>query len=144
MSCIGAYATVREFEDYFCVSVDPGEEASMNNILRLSSGRIHAARQASAQCDCDLSDWATDHLKELNIWIAAAVYACPCAMLHLSDDTRRQLLDEVRDALKLIRTGEIELCAGETGMDYPAAESVERAWSSNIGQIIANDLKRDL
>ena len=143
MSCEGAYSTSDEFAEYWCISLTGDDGARLNRNLRLAATRIHAARAANDQCDCTLAGWATDYLKELNILIAVTVYNCKCTNLHLDTDDKRAYLEAVQNDLALIREGKLELCAGETGMEYPYITWAERSLTPfNVEQIIRNEVLR--
>ena len=142
--CSGAYADANDLGNYFCREVREEDEASVNRSLRLAASRIHAARQASGQCDCDLAGWALDHLMELNIWIAIASYDCPCSDLRLTTEEKEFKMLQAREDLTLIRTGQIELCAGETASEYPYLTWAERALTPyNVDEIIKNRILRN-
>jgi hypothetical protein len=144
MSCSGPYADANDFGNYFCIAVHEDDEPVVNRTLRLAASRIHAARQASDQCGCDLSEWAADHLMELNIWVAAAVYNCPCSSLKLTDEQKQFIMEQAREDLTLIRTGQVELCSGETGTEYPAVAWAERSLTVySTREIIRNRFLRE-
>ena len=144
MACSGGYADVQDFQEYFCKNVPNEQEATVNGILRRAAGRIHAARHASAQCDCTLASWASEYLIELNLLIAVTVYACPCSGLRLTDEQKEAIMLGINADLAAIRTGELELCAGETGADFPVTMAAPQSVSEFASvQIIANDILRN-
>ena len=119
MPCTGAYASAKDFADYWCIKLDDSEEAQLNRHLMLTAGRIHMARSSSAQCECSLADGAADYLMELNVLLTAAHFKCPCAKVSLTSEEKAALMTSIENILTAIRKSEIELCAGETGADYP-------------------------
>ena len=142
MACDSPYADANDFATFFCVDIAEGKEAQLNTILKMAATSIHAARDASGGCDCDLSEWGAEYLKQLNCLLAAATYHCPCS-LTLSDEEKRLYMDAARADLELIRTGKTELCSGETAAEYPYLTWAERSLTSfNVGEIIRNELMR--
>lgn len=111
---------------YRIVTIDQNTIATIENVLDIAVGDIHAALAASGACSCALASWASKLLKKLNIIEAAAFYQCPCAKPNLSDDVRQNLLDWAERQLELIRTGKLELCAGSTGSEFPAVDWAEQ------------------
>ena len=62
----------------------------------------------------------------------------------MSDDTRARYQDWAQLQLDMIRDGRLELCAGETGSDYPYVGYAEQGWTEAAQvQIIANDILRN-
>ena len=119
MTCNGRYADARDYVQLVCTkTANPLDEPSINQRLDRVSGTISAALQASGQCDCTWASWAADYLAQLNVYLAAALQDCPCS--NLSEADKQKYLDYVTGELEKIRTGQIELCAGETGKEYPA------------------------
>ena len=102
MSCSGPYADANDFGNYFCIPVREDDEPVVNRALRLAAGSIHAARQASDQCSCDLAEWASDYLMQLNIWIAVATYNCPCSSLKLTFDQKKFMMEQAQNDLTLM------------------------------------------
>jgi hypothetical protein len=144
MACSETYADANDFRNYWCIAVEEEKEAQLNNILRRTASRINAARHASNQCDCSLADWATEYLKELNILAAVAIYKCPCSGLSMAPDERTAILAAVQADFQAIRESKIELCAGETGADFPYTGSAQQGISEFArAQIIANDVLRN-
>jgi len=145
MSCSGAYATAEDFVTQWWYSFDlPNNadiESDLDSLLAKSAGRIHAALQASGQCDCTLASWATDYLKELNMVAAAVMFNIPA--VRLSQEQRAMFNDYLREQLELIRKNEIELCQGETAKALPAFGVAEIAITDrNAARIIDNVRQR--
>lgn len=140
MACSGTYADSNDFAQYWCIELCEEDEARLNRALRLAATRIHAARAASGGCDCSLDTWVADYLMELNILIAVVTYNCKCTNLRLTAEEKAVYLEGVTADLTLIREGKIELCAGETGSDFPAVARAEQGWDEfSQAQIIIND-----
>ena len=144
MTCAESYANANDFAIFWCIDIAPDEEATINRYLQLGATPIHAARAASGGCDCTLSSWATDYLITLNCILAATTYNCKCSNLRLTNDEKRLYMESTVEDLTLIREGKTELCAGETGFDFPyvgdAAQGVTE-WAQ--ARIIANDILRN-
>lgn len=146
MSCSGAYATAAEFETQwfydFDLASDVDATTEINALLAKAAGRIHASLQASGQCDCTLEGWATDYLKELNMVAAVVMFNIPA--VRLSEDQRTKYNEYLREQLELIRTGQLELCQGETAKAFPAFGVAELALTDrNAARIIDNRRRRE-
>jgi len=120
MTCdAGRYADARDYVQLVCTrTANPDDEPEINLRLERVSGTISAALQSSGQCACTWASWADNYLATLNVYLAAALQDCPCS--NLSDADKDRYLQHVNAELEKIRLGQIELCAGETGIDYPA------------------------
>ena len=120
MSCDATrYADAREYTLLVCTKTSGvQQEPEINLRLERVSGAISAALQSSGQCDCTWTSWAANYLATLNVYLAAALQDCPCS--NLSDADKDRYLLYVNDELEKIRSGQITLCDGETGIDYPA------------------------
>ena len=127
MACDGRYANADDYQAVWGCEVNPDYESIINRELDLSASQIHAAMAAVAACDCTLADWATQYLKHLNCIIAALTLqgACPCP--NLTAEEVRIYMEWANTRLEEVRTGKIELCTGETGLDYPAFAVAEIA-----------------
>ena len=143
-NCDGAYATAQEFADFWCLgyALSSEEEATINVFLELAASDIHVALGASNMCECTLATWATGYLEKLNIIDSAAYYNCPCANPKLSEDMRARLIEWMNLQLELIRTMQIELCAGATGTDFPAIGIAQMSVTDMAGARIIFDYER--
>ena len=103
------------------------EIAALESALDIAASDLHAALAAANACSCTFSTWAEAYLAKLNIIDAAVFYNCTCGNTRLSDDLKTQYMTWVQTQLDLIRTGNIELCSGETGADFPAIDWAEQA-----------------
>lgn len=144
MTCSESYASFEDFATFWCITISPDEESHVNRYLQMGATPIHAARAASDGCDCTLSSWAADYLITLNCILAATTYNCQCTNLRLTPEEKRLYMEATVADLTLIREGKTELCAGETGSDFPyvgdAAQGVTE-WAR--ARIIANDILRN-
>ena len=120
MTCdAGRYADARDYTQLICTKTSGiQQEPEINKRLERVSGMISAALQASDQCDCTWAAWAENYLATLNVYLAAALQDCPCSTV--SDADKDRYLQYVNAELEKVRLGQIELCAGATGKDYPA------------------------
>jgi hypothetical protein len=124
---------------YRIVPLGMQERSTIEHYLNIAASDIHAALAASGACDCTLASWATGYLEKLNIIDAAAYYQCPCGQPSMTDDQRRAYLEWASEQLTLIRTGQLELCHGATGADFPAVGWAEQGWTDfATAQIIMN------
>ena len=144
MACADYYADANDFGTMFCDLVSEDEEAQLNRTLRLAATRINMSRQAQGACDCTLSETSAEYLKYLNCILAIAFYNCKCTNLNVTVEEKKMYLDAAMADLELIRTGKIELCAGETGADFPWTGWAEQGWTeANEAQIVVNDILRN-
>jgi len=142
MACDGAFATVDEFRAQWFYSFDEDDATEIQPLLTKSAGRIHAAMAATGQCDCSLASWAPDYLADLNMTLAVVMFNMSC--VRLSNDQRQLFAEQVNEQLNLIRSGEIELCAGQTAKQHPAFGVAEIGITDrNIARIIANRADRE-
>ena len=122
----------------------PEEEAVVNLFLEIAASDIHAAMAATGMCDCTLASWAENFLKKLNIVDAAIYHQCPCANTKISDATRQAFLAWITNELANIRSGRTELCAGETGAEFPYTSYAELGTTESAQiNIIVNDILRN-
>ena len=145
MPCAGAFATADEYAAFWCLDLDSSEEeAIVNMVLEIAASDIHAAMAATGQCDCALASWADVFLRKLNIIDAAIYHKCPCASTKISDAMRQAFLAWITNELTNIRMGKLELCAGETGADFPYTSWAELG-TTEFAQvnIIVNDILRN-
>ena len=131
-------------DEYRIVAIDGDEIATINNYLEITAADIHAVLHAQGMCDCTPASWALDYLAKLNIIEAAIFYNCPCAKPGISDSTRSGLLAWASTQLMNIRMGNVELCAGETGAEFPYTSYAELG-TTEFAQIniIVNDILRN-
>jgi len=140
VSCDEYYATSQEYLDFWCVEIHDADEADqVENYLRRAASSINMARQAQGACDCTLTTASQQYLRDLSIVLAVIYHKCPCARPSLSAEDQRMYMDQVSLELSMIRRGEIELCAGETGIDFPAIGWAEQSLTDfNAANIIVN------
>ena len=151
MPCSGRLATADELRSspFACldVPIDAAEAVAQTALLEMAldmaSSDVYAAMAASGACDCTLASWATEFLKKLAIVDAVLLQRCACVRANLSEAERPAWLDWVSQQLELIRTGKIEVCAGETGSEFPALGWAEQTVTiANTVKIISNRIKR--
>jgi len=142
MGCEGAYADVSDWESMFCRSTGPNQEGEICHALALAASPIKMALASVAACDCTMSDASMEFVKQLNCLLLASTNKCPCSNITVED--RAQFRLEANAQLALIRSGELELCEGETGTTFPytadAAQGVTE-WARR--DIIVNDILRN-
>lgn len=141
MSCSGRYAEATDYNNIVCADLDlddPENVTAINSALDAAAGEIAVSIAAANSCNCALSSGAVQYLKRLNVILAALNKFCPC-MPSLTADDRIEYREWSNDQLKMIRTGQIPLCDGDTGSDAIAfgwAENNLTPWSSS--EIIFN------
>jgi hypothetical protein len=140
MACLEYWASPEEYCDFFCVEIHGEDEPDqVKNYLRRAASTINMAMQASGACDCTLSAVSTAYLRDLSIVLAVVYHNCTCARPNLSVEEKRLYLEQVQEELRLIRTGEHELCDGATGADFPALGWAEQSLTDHAAaRIIYN------
>ena len=131
-------------DEYRMVPLTGDEIATIDSFLDITAADIHAALHAQGMCDCTPASWALEFLKKLNIIEAALFYTCPCQKPGITDAMRQALLAWATNELANIRMGKIELCAGETGAEFPYVSWAELG-TTEFAQIniIVNDILRN-
>ena len=129
---------------YQITMITAAERSTIEHYLNVAASDIHAALAASGACDCTLAGWAAGFLEKLNVIDAAAYYACPCGQPSMSDERKAGLLEWMNVQLRMIRAGELELCHGATGADFPAVGWAEQSLTDfAAAQIIVNRARRE-
>ncbi len=129
-------------ETYQVVFINAAEIAQIEHWLNTTAGDIRAALGAAGATSCTYSCWGANFLAEINIILARIFFDCPCAPT-LTDGEKSKYADMVAERLKQIRSGEVDVCEGETGSLFPAigwAEQAHTEW--NAARIIVNDTNR--
>ena len=142
MTCAGAYANVSDWEAMFCRSTGANQEGEVCRALALAAAPIKIALASVAACDCTMSDAGLALVKWINCLLAAATNKCSCSNITTENQAAFALL--ANDQLALIRSGELELCEGETGSLYPFAGDAAQGvtgWAQI--DIIVNDILRN-
>lgn len=105
---------------YRFVTITAVESSAIENALDIAAGDIHAFLASVGACDCTLAAWAANFLAKMNYIEAAAYYKCPCASPRFTETQRERLFEQMNDVMVQIRMGQLEVCAGHTGADFPA------------------------
>ena len=142
MSCQELWAAPSQYAAFWCVEIGGcDEEATVKNYLRRASSSINMAIKAQGACDCTMSSESIAYLRDLAIVLAVVYHSCPCARPHLSDAQLALYSRQASDELSMIRKGEIELCAGQTGSDFPAIGWASQSWTPfNAARLIHENL----
>lgn len=130
---------------YRIVPLTGVERSTIENYLNITAGNIHAALAASGACDCTLADWAANFLAKLNIIEAGTFHVCACANpgQRMGDDERRLWLEWSTSQLEALRSGKLEVCAGETGSEWPSFDWAEQSTTEfAAGKILINQQLR--
>lgn len=141
MSCEEYWSSPESYCDFWCVEIRGTDEADqVKNYLRRASSTINMAMQASGMCDCTLTSASIQYLRDLSIVLAVIYHACPCARPKLTIEEKQMYLQQVTEELRQIRTGELELCQGHTGSDFPAIGWAQQGWTDwATAEIIYNE-----
>jgi len=151
MACVGRFASADEYRSFWCIDLprDPDEAVRESEIIEsmldAASADIHAAMAASDQCDCTLAGWASNYLAKIAEIEAAVIHNCPCGRA-LTDTAQRQMwLTWIDQQLTAIRRGDLALCEGETGNDFPYLQFAEQSVTVyNAVRIVRNRYLRGL
>ncbi len=143
MTCEAAYTTVDDLAAFFCVEPFTAEtepsEMAIERYIAKGASRINVSLLATGMCACTFNDYAADFLQELNLIAAAIMLHCRSCKRNLTTEDRQFWSTWLGEQLELLRSGKLELCAGETAIDFPAigwaAQSVTD-W--NHARIIVN------
>ena len=128
---------------YRIVPITGKKIALLEHQLDMVAANIHAALGAVGACDCTLASWAPDYLAKLNVIEAAVFHRCPCDRT-LTSEEKAAYLEWMNEQVRMIREGEIELCAGHTVKGFPAIGYAEQGVTAfNEARIIDNAIRRD-
>lgn len=137
MTCSTRYAEATDFNTIGCDAADltdPDVVLSIEAMLNLAAGEISATLASVGACTCTFDAWVGFYLANLNVKIALLDKNCPC-LPKLSDNERLDLRTWIDKQLDMIRTGQIELCSGETGSNqwaFGVAEQNGTEWSAGV------------
>lgn len=132
-------------DTYRIVPIDAADIMQLEHYLDVAASDLHAVLAASGACDCTLAGWGLDYLKKLNIIDAETYYNCPCRGARVSETMRQKYIDWMSAQLELIRTGKLELCAGETGSEFPCLDWADQSVTEfAAARIISNAIDRGL
>lgn len=118
------------------------DETLIQNHINMAKGEIDMALAAFGQGDCDLSEAATGFLKLLNVIGTVLITEFDNVRFLTEGDLARY--QQWKDGMinRLI-SGEITVCDGETGINYPAFATAERAYTpEGAVKILQNYWKR--
>lgn len=129
---------------YQVLLLGAAQVATIERFLDIAASDIHSALAASGACDCTLASWATEYLKKLNVIDAAILHKCPCGSAKLTDNERSAYLRWISAELKSLRMGNLEVCQGATGADFPAVGWAEQSLTDrNAAGIVWNSFLRE-
>jgi len=128
---------------YRIVPMTGKQIAKLNHQLDTTASNIHAALGAVGACDCTFASWVPEYLAKLNIIETGIFHRCPCSRTISAEDSAAWL-EWMNEQLRMIREGEIELCAGHTVKSFPAIGWAEQGVTIfNEARIIDNAERRD-
>lgn len=133
-------------DNYEAVLLTYGEATTVEDFLDIAAADIHAALAASGACDCSPAAWAGTYLKKLNVIEAAVIHNCPCgsASNRWTDKMKVEWLRWIQKQLQMLANGELEICAGATGKDFPALGAAEINYGPFSEQeIVWNEILRE-
>ena len=118
-----------------------GAVVEMN--IRIASAEIDMSLQTSDQLLCQKSTAGLNYLQLLNI-IAAVLITEYDNARYLSDADLARLQAWKDNQMTLIRTGQLSICLGETGIDYPAISTAEVGYTPDAqALIVLNRIRRN-
>ena len=125
---------------YRMVTINGIQRETIGHYLDIAASDLHAAMAQSGMCDCTLASWATGFLQKLNIIDAASYYQCPCGQPTMTDELKARYMDWCSVQLEAIRKGELDLCDGATGSEFPALGWAQQGWTNRAtAEIIFNE-----
>jgi len=128
---------------YQIVYMNAEQVATVQTYLRIGAGDITVALMAVGAQNCSIS-CADAFVRNLNVVLAAVKHACPCERPNLTENARMQFLQWSTEVLRNIWTGELELCDGETGSNFPAVGIAQQAWTAwRAAEIVLDSLLDD-
>ena len=131
-------------DEYRVTTMDRRKESAIKRYLDSTAGRIQIALQTVGACDCTFSTAGASFLADLNVRLAGIYHECPCGGPNLNIDEKRLYMEGAAGDLEAIRSGELEVCAGETGTSYPAVGSAAIGWTEfSQAEIIENKMRRE-
>lgn len=126
------------------------EISTIEHYLNVAAGDIIVALAASDQCNCNWSSWALSSngtvglLAKLNIIDAAAYYQCDCGQTRFSPAERDRYLRWMSEQLVQLRDGDLDICQGATGKNWPAMGIAQQAHTEfQAAEIVFNDILRN-
>lgn len=135
--CLETYTTPDKFTQYWFWAFDEPDKTELPPLLRNAAGRINVNLKSSGQCSCTFPVESLNYLEELNNIAAGIMFNM--SVVRLSAEQRAMYNDYLNQQLELIRNGDLELCDGETGKNYPAWATTEIAVTpKNAARIILN------
>jgi len=145
MVCSNRYGDANDFSAKFCESYDEDSESEINRLLELAAANINMAILAQGACDCAFSVYTRQYLIDLNCIIALVTFNCACSTIKaLSAEDRAGWADWANTQLTQIRTGQIELCDGETGSEFPYTSWADQGTTEFARtRIIVDDVLRN-
>lgn len=135
------YAEAEDYAKLFCGEWPTTAPivAAIERALDITSGRILLALASVGADGCTLSTGGADALKLLNCLLAALYHDCPCGG-QLEDNVRTSIEEQVTNTLEALGNGTLEVCQGETGINYPVFEVAEQGTTIwNQARIILNN-----
>lgn len=147
---VTTYCELNELEVF--LTLDEGEvtgvtqpdSQTLQRNIDMAASEVNMSLQASGQFTCNKSEEGNMFLKLLNIVGAMLLTEWDNArFLEQFDRTRYQ--DWKDSNLELLRTGHMELCEGETNVDYPAVATAEVGYTPEaMDEILRNYYLRNL
>ena len=148
MPCTERYSSAQEFANFWCKGTMCDEDKiRYEQFLDIAAADLHIAMAATGMCDCTLASWATEYLKKLNIIDAEVIQHCLDKCGHTSTmgpELRQAWLEWINLQLEMIRTGQLELCAGHTSGDFPSMGIAQQSHNDFVtAQILYYDILRN-
>lgn len=120
------------------------ERSTIDLYLSIAASDIASALASNGAYGCTLAAWAAGYLSKLNIIDAAIYHNCPCGAPTLTDDMKKTFLTWISTQIDNLRTGKVEVCAGQTGAEFPFVSWAEHSFNEfNAAHIIINDMLRN-
>ena len=134
------YISADDYMRTFCIgmTITPDVRLQIETTLDLAAGHIDGARASVGAAGCAVSTAVADQLKMVNAIFAAVVWSCPCSRA-LTEEAKDRLLPYAQSVVEAIVSGVLEVCEGETGINFPAIALPQIAWNDAIAAEIYNN-----
>ena len=138
------YISADNYARIYCMdmAIDADARLTIETLLDRAAGPIDAARLSVGASSCTVSTSVSHTLELVNAIFAAVIWNCPCAPA-MPEEAKDRQLNWAQSIVDAIGSGELEVCEGETGVNFPAVALPQIGWNDAIAaEIYHNYLTR--
>jgi len=130
---VSRYISVDRYVQVFCIgmAVDADVRHRIETTLDLAAGHIDGVRASVGADTCTVSTSVSHMLEQVNAIYAAVVWNCPCSR-SIEGAAKDRLMEWATNICDSIANGSLEVCEGETGVNFPAAAMPKVAWNDAV------------